>query len=85
VSMLQKDFAEETTVREEDDQVADDVTLTVPDATLWTAAHIARRRKASVRYAQMLIEAAIRRALIRVNASTGSDAIVIAPDDLMAY
>jgi hypothetical protein len=82
VSMMQKDFAEERTLRGEDDQLADDITVTVPDATLWTAAHIARRRKASVRFARVLIEAAIRRALMQPEGQSGANAIVIAPDDL---
>jgi hypothetical protein len=82
VSMLQKDFAEERTLRGEDDQLADDITVTVPDATLWTAAHIARRRKESVRFARVLIEAAIRRALMQREGQSSANAIVIAPDDL---
>ena len=82
VSILQKDFAEEATLREDVTENADDLTLTVPDAKLWTAAHSARRQKASARIARVLIEAAIRRALLRLDGPSSANAIVIAPDDL---
>jgi hypothetical protein len=85
VSMLRQVFAEETTVRGEDAELGGEFTVTVPDATLWTAAHIARSRKASVRFARVVIEAAIRRSLLRREGPSGFDAIVVAPDDLTLF
>jgi hypothetical protein len=82
VSILRNDFAEATEVRGEDAERFGDVAVTVPEATLWTAAHISLRQKASARFARVVIEAAIRRALLRLDGPSSANAIVIAPDDL---
>ncbi len=85
VSMLRDHFAEQTIVRREDTELFDELTITIPDATLWTAAHLARSRNASAGFARVMIEEAIRRMLLQLDGSPAAGAVVIAPDDLTRH
>jgi hypothetical protein len=82
VSMLRQIFEEVASEREDTDEVANECSVIVPEATIWTAAHIAKKHKASIRFARVVIEAAIQRALLRREGRSDANAIIIAPDDL---
>jgi hypothetical protein len=82
VSMLRQLFEEVAAERAGTGEVANECSVIVPEATIFTAAHIAKKHKASIRFARVVIEAAIQRALLRREGLSNVNAIVIAPDDL---